>query len=138
MIVKGKLITCKREVKTFGGKEQKEKLYVTLAEVELDKKKLEKITASFAEVGKKFTPEWVKNFGGYVNLATEFELPYMDIDGNKYTSIEPDLGTLKWMGAEVEACINIKEGAIYPVSLKFVTEGKAFDPFAEFDNLDED
>ena len=138
MIVKGKLITCKREVKKFNGKEQKEKLYVTLAEVELDKKKLEKLTAAFTDAGKKFTPEWVKNFQGYVNLATEFELPYMDIDGNKYTSIELDLGTLRWMGAEVEACINIKEGAIYPVSLKFVGEGKAFDPFAEFENMDED
>ena len=138
MVIKGKLITCKREVKKFNGKEQKEKLYVTLAEVDLDKKQMEKITAAFTDAGKKFTPDWVKNFKGYVNLATEFELPYMDIDGNKYTSIEPDLSSLKWMGALVEVIINIKDGAIYPVSLKFDGEGKGFDPFAEFDNMDED
>ena len=33
MVIKGKLITCKRESKEFKGKVSKEKLYVTLADV---------------------------------------------------------------------------------------------------------
>ena len=75
MIIKGKLIVCKRTVKEFKGKTVKEKLYVTLAEVKLDNDKMQEIQDAFKESGKKFTPDWVKNFTGYVNLATEFPHP---------------------------------------------------------------
>ena len=40
MIIKGKLIVCKRTVKEFKGTTVKEKLYVTLAEVKLDDDKM--------------------------------------------------------------------------------------------------
>ena len=143
MIVKGKLITCKREVKIFGGKEQKEKLYITLAEVKLDKKKLEEAAAAFAESGKKFTPDWVKDFKGYVNLATEFPLParqkLKDEFDTETDSIEKLIKAgFPFIGAEVEVSLNIKEGAIYPNALVFRSEGKPFNPFAEFDNMEED
>lgn len=139
MIIKGKLITCKREVKEFKGKEQKEKLYVTLAAVELSKKQMEKLQEAFKDAGKNFTPAWIKKFEGYVNIATEFELPYIDVDGNRYTSIEPDLNKdLKWRKAECELSLNIKDGAVYPNAIKFTSEGEAFNPFAEFDNEEED
>ena len=72
MIIKGKLITCKRQVKEFKGKEVKEKLYITLADVELSDKKMKELQEAFQEVGKKFTPSWLTKFEGYVNLATEF------------------------------------------------------------------
>ena len=140
MVIKGKLITCKREQKEFKGKTSKEKLYVTLAEVELSKKKKDELTEAFKDAGKNFTPAWVKKFEGYVNLATEFELPCKDLEGNEHESIEDYIKESKfpYMGAEVKASLNVKDGAVYPNSIIFLTEGKPYNPFAEFDNDEED
>ena len=140
MVIKGKLITCKREQKEFKGKTSKEKLYVTLAEVELSKKKKDELTEAFKDAGKNFTPAWVKKFEGYVNLATEFELPCKDLEGNEHESIEDYIKESKfpYMGAEVKASLNVKDGAVYPNSVIFLSEGKPYNPFAEFDNDEED
>lgn len=140
MVVSGELITCKREEKNFKGKPVKEKLYITLAKVELNEKKLKKITEQFKDSGKNFTPEWVKKFEGYVNLSTQYALPCKDPDGNEYESIEDFIKESKfpWMGAPARISLNMKEGAIYPVSLIFDGEGKPFDPFAGFDEDEED
>lgn len=140
MVIKGKLITCKRQVKEFNGKTQKEMLYITLAEVDLSKDKLQELTETFTEAGKKFTPDWVKNFKGYVNLKTEFDLPCRDLEGKEHDSIEDWITDEKfpWMGAEVKISIKLKEGAVYPNSLIFISEGQPYDPFSEFDNDDED
>ena len=139
-VVKGKLITCKREVKEFKGKEVKEKLYLTLAEVTLNDEKMKGIKDAFKDSGKNFTPDWVKNFKGYVNLSTEYPVPCKDISGNTFDSIEDFIKSEKfpWMGAEVKVALNIKEGAIYPISLIFISEGEAFDPFAAFADDEED
>ena len=138
MIIKGKLIVCKREVRKFDGKEQKEQLYITLAETKLTEKQLEELKEAFKDSGKSFTPEWVKNFEGYVNLKTEFALPCKDPDGEKHESIEEFVKTFPWLSAPVKVSINLKEGAIYPQAIVFEGEGKDFNPFAEFDNDEED
>ena len=143
-VVKGKLITCKREVKEFKGKELKEKLYITLAEVKLNDEKMKEINEAFKDSGKSFTPDWVKNFKGYVNLSTEFKIPARQTLNTDYDtetdSIEDFIKDSKfpWMGAEVKVALNIKEGAIYPISLIFISEGEAFDPFAAFADDEED
>ena len=140
MVIKGKLITCKRESREFKGKVSKEKLYVTLAEVKLSKEKMAEIQDAFKDAGKNFTPTWVKKFEGYVNLATEFELPCKDLEGNEHESVEDYIKESKfpYMGAKVKASLNVKDGAVYPNSIIFLTEGKPYNPFAEFDNDDED
>lgn len=135
MIIKGKLIQCKRESKKFGKNQTEEKLFISLAEAEITDEQFALITDAFKDSGKNFTPDWVKDFEGYVNVATKFELPCRDVDKNEYASIEDAIADgLKYMGAEVALCLNIKEGAIYPVSIVFQTEGTAINPFAEFDN----
>lgn len=140
MIIKGKLINCKREVKEFKGKVAKEKLYVTFAEVKLSEEKMSEIREAFKDAGKNFTPAWVKKFEGYVNLATEYDLPCKDLVGNEYASIEDFIKNenFPYMGADVKVSLNVKEGAVYPNSLIFLSEGKTYNPFAEFDNDDED
>ncbi len=138
MIVKGKLITCKREVKEFKGKKGDEALYITLAEVELSKDQREELRETFAEAGAKFTPEWVKKFEGYVNVKTQYDLPCRDLDGNDHKSIEDFIKEFAWMGADVALSLNLKEGAVYPNALIFKGEGKPFNPFAEFDNIEEE
>lgn len=140
MVIKGKLITCKRQVKEFKGKEVKEQLYVTLAEVDLSKDKMKELQEAFKDAGKKFTPTWLTKFEGYVNLKTEFALPCMDLEGNEHESVEDFIKETKfpYLGAEVKCSINVKEGAVYPNSIKFLSEGKPYNPFAEFDDDDED
>lgn len=140
MIIKGRLITCKRQVKEFKGKEVKEKLYITLADVELSDKKMKELQEAFKEAGKKFTPSWLTKFEGYVNLATEFELPCRDLNDVEHESIEAFIKEEKfpYLGAEVKASINIKEGAVYPNAIMFLSEGKPYNPFSEFDNDEED
>ena len=140
MIIKGDLITCKRQVKEFKGKETKEKLFITVADVKLNKEKETELKNAFKDAGKNFTPDWIKNFKGYVNVSTEFELPCRDLQGEEHDSIEKFIQEDKfpYMGAEVKLSLNVKEGAIYPNSIMFLSEGKPYNPFAEFDNDDED
>lgn len=140
MIIKGKLIKCKREVKEFDKKRRsEEKLFITLAEADVDAVMLDKLQEVFKDSGSKFTPDWVKNFDGYVNLSTKYELPFRDVNKVEYSSIEAAIENgLKWIGAEVKVSVNLKEGALYPSALIMLTEGEAHNAFAEFDNEDEE
>lgn len=139
MIIKGKLIKCKREKKEFEKGREAEGLFVTLAEVELSDKKKKELEDAFKDTGKKFTPAWIKEFEGYVNLKTQYELPYRNVEGAEFDSIEKGIAEgLKWMNAEVKVSINVKEGAIYPNAIVFLSEGTAFNAFGEFDNEEED
>lgn len=135
MIIKGKLIQCKREQKQFDKKRStEEKLFLTLAEVELSKDQMTELEAAFKEAGAKFTPDWIKDFKGYVNLSTKFQLPYRDLEKVEHTSIEDGIADgLAWVGAEVKCSINVKEGAIYPNAILFLSEGTSYNAFAEFD-----
>lgn len=132
MIIKGKLIKCARSVKEFKGKVQPEKLYITLAEV---KKLDDEIVDAFKDSGKTFTPDWVKNFEGFVNLATQYDLPARDLKDRQFDSVLDMFAdeNFPWMGAEVGVSVNVKKGAIYPKAIKFYSEGTEFDAFSEFD-----
>lgn len=144
MIIKGKLISCKREAKRFTTKKGKkvetdERLNLSLAEVTLSEEKKAELLEAFAEAGDKFTPGWLKDFKGYINLATNFDLPARDDSGHTFDSVEDLIADgYPWMGAVVKLAINVKEGAIYPAAITFVEEGKQFNPFEAFDNEDED
>lgn len=130
MIIKGKLIKCNRQVKTFKGREQAEKLYITLAEVEALP---DDIKDAFSESGKTFTPDWVKDFEGFANFATQYELPCRDLRGAEHESVEEFIKDFDWKGADVALSYKAKKGAVYPVSIVFESEGEPFDAFADFD-----
>lgn len=134
MIIKGKLIKCKREAKEFNGRKSEPKLYITLADVDLSPEQMEELKKAFKDSGKTFTPSWVQEFEGYVNVSTKFELPVRDMDGNEDPSIEDAISDgLAWVGADCKLSINIKEGAIYPNAIVLTSEGKTIDAFAEFE-----
>lgn len=134
MILEGKLIKAKREVKDFDGRKTDEKLFLTLAEVELDDTKMAELKEVFKDSGKKFTPDWILKFEGYVNLATKFELPARLLDGTEVDSVEAAIKEgYKWMSAPCKISINLKDGALYPNAIVFTGEGKGINPFAEFD-----
>lgn len=135
MIIKGKLIKCKREIKEFKkGEPSKEKLFITLAEAEISDENMKKLEEAFKDAGKKFTPDWINNFEGYVNVSTQYELPFRNVDKEEFASIEAEISNgLKWLGAEVRLSVNVKEGAVYPSAIVFDSEGSAINAFAEFD-----
>lgn len=148
MVVKGKLITCKREVKEFGKRQSEEKLWITLAEAELTPEQVKELEEAFKDAGKNFTPAWVKKFEGYINVSTQYDLAY--ILGKAVKEVHPEteekgdsvLKLIKdgfpYIGADVKLSLNVKEGAVYPVAVKFLSEGKPFNPYAEFEDDEED
>lgn len=137
MIIKGKIIEAKRASKEFGKRKSEEKYWISLADVILTDSQKEELQNAFKDAGKNFTPGWIKDFKGYVNVATQYEIPFRDIEGVEYSSLEAAQTTgFKWMGAEVKMSLNVKEGAVYPKSIVFLTEGAAVNAFAEFDEED--
>lgn len=136
MLVEGKLIECKRTTKELKGRKTDEKLFISLAEVKLSKDKLAELKEVYKDSGDKFTPEWVKNFDGYVNISTKFELPMVSPDGHKFDSIEDYMTDGNAViGATVKLSLNLKEGAVYPKAIVMLTEGTPYDPFEEFGEL---
>lgn len=136
MLVEGKLIECKRTQKELKGRKTDEKLFISLAEVKLSKDKLAELKEVYKDSGDKFTPEWVKNFDGYVNISTKFELPMVSPDGHKFDSIEDYMSDGNAViGATVKLSLNLKEGAVYPKAIVMLTEGTPYDPFEEFGEL---
>lgn len=134
MILEGKLIKLKREVKEFGKQKTSEKLFITLSEVDISDSNLKELKEAFKDSGKNFTPDWIKDFKGYVNVSTKFELPFINLDGARFDSIEDEISDgLKWIGALCQLSIVVKEGAVYPAAIKMLEEGEAYNPFAEFD-----
>ena len=114
---------------------------VIFNEIEDIPKKFAELKEVFAESGEKFTPDWLKNFEGYVNVSTQFELPAIlfgtDSEGARIetASIENAIENgYAWMGAEVGLSLDLKEGAVYPRALKFYSEGNAINAFADFDD----
>ena len=136
IILKGELIKCNRTCKEWKGTKTVEKLYITLASVELDADTKAIIEEAFKESGKKFTPSWVTEFEGYVNLSTKYEIPYKDNVNNRTgDSIEDYISDgFNWLGAKVSVSINVKDGALYPKAMIIHEEGKEFNPFADFEN----
>ena len=139
IIVTGKVCEFRRTVKKFkNGKESDEKLFISLKGVELGDKKLEVIKEAFAEAGKKFVPQWVKDFKGYINVSTQFAIPCryngMEYDDTEKFIVDKDF---TMHNALVRLSLNVKDSAIYPNALDIITEGEEIDKFADFDGDDE-
>ena len=137
MIIKGKLIKCNRQVKEFKGKASPEALYITLAEVDFSDKELVKFFDEvYKDAGKSFQPGWYKHpEEGFFNTKTQYDLPCIGWDNKQYESIVDYIDDKNnWMGAEVGISLKAKGNAVYPNSVKFYTEGKEIDPYAEFND----
>lgn len=130
IVIKGTLIKAKREVKEYRGHKGTEKFNLTLANVE---ELPVEISDAYAESGDKFTPKWVKEFTGFVNLSTKYDVPM--VSGNeKYSSIEKAIENgFPFMRAEVGVAVVVKDGAVYPKAVKVYKEGEEYNPFALFD-----
>ena len=116
-------------VRAFVGKteyDDKEKNRVTLFAEDLDYSAI----WAYNECGPKFTPAWMKDAEGYINLASKYDIPVKDIDGNKI-SFDDWLEAGLYRGAIVKAKIRQTEGAVYPVCLVVMEDGEEFNPFED-------
>lgn len=140
IIVTGKICEFRRTVKKFkNGKESDNKLFVSIKDVQLNSKKLKICEDAFAEVpNKKYIPQWVKDFKGYINVSTQFELPCR-YKGVKHSSTEDFIADENFIinNALVRLSLNVKDNAIYPNALDIITEGEEIDRFGDFDKDDE-
>lgn len=130
VVVKGKLIKAREEVKEFKGRKTPTKFYITLAEVEKTDA-IATMASAFANSGEKFTPSWIKEFDGFVNLSTKYDLPTMDTNNQRYPSLQTLINDgFAFMGADVTMVVDVKDGALYPKAIKFDSDGAEYDPFS--------
>lgn len=83
---------------------------------------------AFANTSKKYIPTWYKNQDGNIILKSRYDIPVMNTDGDKVT-FEDWLAEGLISGAKVKCKIKMKEGAIYPISLKILEDGEELDYF---------
>lgn len=85
---------------------------------------------AFDDCGPKFTPSWLKDAEGYMNLKSNFDIPVKDTKGRKI-SFDDWLETETCTGADVKVKIRQKDGAIYPMAIVIVKDGENIDPFED-------
>ena len=99
--------------------DDKEKNRVTLFAENLDYSAI----WAYNDCEPKFTPSWMKDAKGYIKLASKYDIPVKDINGNKI-SFDDWLESGLYRGAIVKAKIRQTEGAVYPVCLVVVEDGE--------------
>lgn len=134
VIITGELIKARRESKEFKGRKQPEKFHLSLANVILTEEQKAMIKEAFANAGDNFTPTWVKEMNGYVNLGTTYDIPVKHVDGYVDNSLEKAIENgFAFMHAKVKVSLSVKEGAIYPKAMVVLEEGESYNAFADFD-----
>ncbi len=113
--------------KAYFGKtkyDDKEKYRVTLYNENLD---YTKITA-YDDQPDKLTPGWYKDQEGYINLASGFEIPVLDLKGREIT-FRDWIDNCDVHNATVSVKIRQKDGSVYPVAIKVWADGEPVNPF---------
>ena len=85
---------------------------------------------AYDDCGSRYTPKWLKDAAGYMNLKSTFDIPVRDTRGHKI-SFDDWLETEMCTGAEVRVKIKQKEGAVYPVAVVVLKDGENVDPFED-------
>lgn len=124
--VNGVLIEAKRAKKIFNGREN-EFLWVSLAEAEVSEEQLTTLKAAFKDAGNKFTPAWVKDFDGFVNTKSQFDINVIDVNGRKNTLEAMTAERTDIIGSKVTLALAVKNGAVYPYAIKFLEYGEERD-----------
>lgn len=133
VVIEGKLIKARREEKEFRGMKVN-KFFITTAETQISDEDMKTCVDAFKNKGADFTPAWLKEFEGFVNVATkEFPVPAMTLDGRKSDLESLVADGYAFMGATVKLSLLVKDGAIYPKAIKFISEGSEYDPFADME-----
>lgn len=86
----------------------------------------------YAETPKKLQPKWFKEETGYISLNSIYDIPTMDPAGKEVMLSDIMASDFTLIGSEVGVAVVLKDGAVYPKSIKIISEGEPSDPFADF------
>lgn len=86
------------------------------------------------DINDRFCPNWLKkNDSEYINVHSKFDIPcQLLIKDNRLVDI--DIESELFVGADVILTIKVKEGGVYPHSIRVLKNGVPFNPFEFFDN----
>ena len=88
---------------------------------------------AYADSGSRMTPKWLKERNGYVNLTSNYDVPTKDAN-NRVTTLEELIQARADLnGSLAQVCVRIKEGSVYPISIKISAYGEERDLFSCFD-----
>lgn len=82
----------------------------------------------YAEVGKRYQPNWYKEQTGQMMLKSRFDFNVRDYNG-KTIKLQQFIDNGLVSNAEVKMKIRLKESAIYPVAMVIVEKGELVDMF---------
>lgn len=100
--------------------------------IKLSDPDLSEFDGVYADTPKKLQPKWYKNDTGYISLNSNFDIPTMDPSGKEVMISDIMASDFTLIGSEVGVVVVLKDGAVYPKSIKIISEGEPSDPFAEF------
>lgn len=123
LVIEGVVVSAKYGATKF---DDKNKYRLSLYNEDIPYKDI----TAFDTVGEKMTPSWYKEQEGYINLNSIFDIPVMDIKGNRI-DFDAWLETGKAVKSKIKVSVRQKEGALYPIAIKVIEEGEEFDPFAD-------
>ena len=86
----------------------------------------------YKTVGNKLTPTWLKERNGYINVSSKFDIPVKTVNG-RIIEFSDLIETTTCIGSKIKLALNVKEGAVYPISILILEDGEENDPFAMFD-----
>lgn len=85
---------------------------------------------AFENSGAKLTPSWFKDKTGYINSASQYDIPVKDTRG-KVIDFETWINDYNALGSKVKMSFTQKDTAIYPKAIKVIEDGEARDPFED-------
>lgn len=86
------------------------------------------LITAYNETPSKLVPSWYKDAEGYINAASEFEVPVMDANG-KEIDFESWISEYDTHNANAVIKIRQKDGAIYLTAVKVLEDGEPVDAF---------
>lgn len=125
-IVTGTLVKA-----TFGASRYDDKTKYRLS-IKLSDPDLTEFEPVYAETPKKLQPKWFKEETGYISLNSIYDIPTMDPSGKEVMLSDIMSSDFTLIGAEVGVSVILKDGAVYPKSIRIISEGEPSDPFADF------
>ena len=86
------------------------------------------LITAYADTPAKLVPSWYKDADGYINAASEFEVPVKDTNG-KEIDFETWINEYDTHNAQAVIKIRQKDGAIYLTAIKILEDGEPVDAF---------
>ena len=78
----------------------------------------------------KLTPSWYKDAEGYLTANSSFDIPVLSKDKKELT-FEDWIDNYPTHNAVIRLKIRQKDGAIYPIAIKVLTDGEPVDNFSD-------